>query len=98
MKSDLNKKLILTLKGRVSKALSDAYTLNEVERVELEAIFQNIDSLLLHKDTPIDLLKEKFQKRLQSTSKVLSKSKKRYIKEHIIPMVNKISTEDWGEE
>lgn len=98
MKSDLEKKVISTLKGRISKALSNASVLNETERVELEVIFQEIDNLILYKGVSLKTMKEKFQKKLQDAVVALKKSKKSYLKNHIIPLMNKISNGTWKEE
>ena len=94
----MDKKVISTLKGRISKVLSNTSVLNESERVELEAVFQEIDDLILYKGLSQKSVREKFQKRLQDAASALKKSKKSYLKNHIIPLIHKISSGNWKEE
>lgn len=93
--TDLERKIISTLKGRISKALNNSSSLREEEKVELEAVFQEIDNLILYKGLSFNNIKENFQKKLKETSSILKKSKKAYLKSHIVPLINKISTGKW---
>ena len=85
--------LISNLKGRVSKALSSSKSLQEKDRVILELLFSDIDHLLLSKRETKDITG--FRAALSIRAKELNDSPKRYIQEHILPLVNKVSTESW---
>lgn len=96
MKSDFEKKIILSLKGRVSKALNTSGSLKEEEKAELEAIFQEIDDLLLYKGLSVKNVIERFQKRMKDSVVFFKKGRKGgYIKNHILPLLSKISTGNW---
>lgn len=89
----LEKTIILNLKGRISKILNVPSKLKKEEKDKLEFVFHAIDKLLLSKD---ENEKDSFQRLLQEVASSLEKSTKRYIKEHIVPLMNKISTNEWG--
>ena len=88
-----NSELISSLKGRVSKVLGLKNSLQLEERSGLEGIFNAIDEFILSKreQSDITLLKDE----LSLHSKFLKDTKKTYIKEHIIPIVNKVSSGGW---
>lgn len=95
--TDLERRIILTLKGRISKALAfnSSTSLKDEEKIGLEAIFQEIDDILLYKGLSFKNVKENFQNRLKETASVLKKSRKAYLRSHIIPLMNKIGTGNW---
>ncbi len=70
-----------------------ASKLRKEEVDKLEFVASAIDKLLL---SELDDYKLLFQELLIQTIPSLKKSSKRYIKEHIIPLMNKISTNEWG--
>ncbi len=85
--------LISSLKGRISKILSSKAKLKEVEISGLEGIFQAIDIFILSKRDLVDT--HEFKEDLILYSKFLKDTRRAYIKEHIIPLANKISTRQW---
>ena len=85
--------LISSLKGRVSKLLGARITLPIEEISSLEEIYYAIDDLILSNKKVDDF--NRFKKDLTIYSKILKSSKKHYIKEHILPLINKISTRKW---
>ena len=95
--TDLERRIILTLKGRISKALSfnNSSSLKDEERIGLEAVFQEIDNVLLYKGLSFKKTKENFQARLKEAVNALKKSRKAYLKSHVIPLMNKIGTGTW---
>lgn len=93
MLSDSNRALISSLKGRVSKVLNIRNALTVEEVGGLEGIYNAIDTLFLSKKDASDLLD--FKEELQLSLRFIKDSKREYIKEHIIPVVNKISTKKW---
>ena len=96
MLSKSNSELINSLKGRVSKILNVKNTLKLEERSGLEGIYPAIDELILSKKEDSDILT--FRDELALHSKFLRGTKKAYIKEHIIPIINKVSNKGWGKD
>lgn len=85
--------LINNLKGRVSKLLGSKITLPLEEISSLEEIYYAIDDLILSSKKVEDF--NRFKKEIMLYSKVLKSSRKYYVKEHILPIINKISTKKW---
>lgn len=92
----LEKTIILNLKGRISKILNVSSRIKKEEKAHLETAFHAIDKLLLSVEKDVEAAKVSFQELLQEIIPSLNKSSKRYIKEHIVPLMNKISTNQWG--
>lgn len=96
MLSNTNKELISSLKGRISKVLTLKNSLLLEERSGLEGIYNAIDELILSKKEESDITL--FRDELELHSKFLKDTKKTYIREHIIPIINKVSNKGWGED
>ena len=96
MLTDLEKTFILSLKGRVSKILNVASMLKKAEKDNLEQIYHAIDTLILYSGAEAEKAKEAFKQTLMGTTEVLCKTNKRYVKEHILPLINKLSTNKWN--
>lgn len=94
MMDKANAELISSLKGRISKALSLKTSLLTEEVSGLEGIYQAIDTYIVSTRDSVD--DHEFKEDLILYSKFLRDTKKSYIKEHIIPLVNKISIKKWG--
>lgn len=92
----LEKTIILNLKGRISKILNVPSKIKKEEKAHLETVFHAIDNLLLSVEKDIEATKASFQELLEEIIPSLEKSSKRYIKEHIVPLMNKISKNEWG--
>ena len=92
--NNLDKELISTLKGRVSKVLTIRAKLSKEEKSCLENIFHTIDRVILGDQEFDDI--EIFRDVLSNYSFGLTKSKKNYIKEHIIPLMDMIVSRKWG--
>ena len=94
MLSSTNSALISNLKGRISKVLNTgAASLPLEERSGLEGIYSAIDTLLCSKKEQTDMTT--FKEEVLLHSKFLVGTKKNYIKEHILPIVKKVSTGKW---
>lgn len=91
----LERTFILNLKGRISKVLNVSSKLKKEERENLECVYKAIDDLILYTGNKVDKAKEAFQHTLQNMTPVLSKTDKKYVKEHILPLINKISINKW---
>jgi hypothetical protein len=96
MLSNSNRELINSLKGRVSKVLNVKSTLRLEERSGLEGIYAAIDEFILSNKEDSDILT--FRDELELHSKFLKGTKKIYIKDHIIPIINKVSNKGWGKD
>lgn len=93
--SKLERVFILNLKGRISKVLNSSSKLKKEEKENLEYVFNAIDNLILYRGNREEIARTDFQKVLQCAAPVLSKTEKKYVKEHILPLINKISTDKW---
>lgn len=94
--NNTDKELISRLKGRLSKVLGvqlkQKLTKDEVSC--LEDIYDVIDKVITgHKKYSNN---EEAQKDLTDLSLTLKDTKRKYLKEHIIPLVNKVATKKWG--
>ena len=90
-----NSALISNLKGRIAKVLNmGASTLPLEEKSGLEGIYDAIDTLLCSKKEPSDMTT--FKEDISLHAKFLCGTKKNYIREHILPIVKKVSTGKWG--
>ena len=69
--------------------------LKKAEKENLECIYRAIDKLILYSGKEAEEAKETFKQTLRGTTEVLYKTNKRYVKEHIVPLINKISTNNW---
>jgi hypothetical protein len=95
MLNGANNALISNLKGRISKVLNiGASTLPLEERSGLEGIYDAIDTLLCSNKDQSDV--KLFKDELLLHSKFLHDTQKNYIKEHILPIVKKVSTGKWS--
>lgn len=93
--TNLERVFILNLKGRVSKALNTPSGLKDEEKNHLEGVFNAIDKLLLYKGSTFKKAKESFKNTLSKSVKSLGKTNKKYVKDHILPLINKISIDKW---
>ena len=96
MFNESNNILISNLKGRVSKVLGTRVKLTAEERSGLEGIYEAIDSLILSKKDVTAV--ETFKAQLKLHTKFIEETSKSYIKEHIIPLINKVRTRKWGKD
>ena len=95
--SNTDKELISKLKGRLSKVLGvqlkQKLTKDEIQC--LENIYDVIDKVIIgHEKYAKD---EEAKKDLNNLLLVLENTKRKYLKEHIIPLVNKVATKKWGD-
>ena len=89
-----DKELISTLKGRVSKVLTIRAKLSKEEKTCLENIFHTIDRIILGDQEFDDI--EIFRDVISNYSYGLTKSKKAYIQDHIVPLIDMIASRKWG--
>lgn len=94
MLNNKDRELISSLKGRISKVLNLKNNLLLEERSGLEGIYNAIDTLILSKKEDSDIVT--FEDELKLHLKFIKDTKKEYIKEHIIPIINKVSSKGWG--
>ena len=89
------KEIISNLKGRVSKALALPRVLSDEELVSLDGIFTTIDSIILEDRKLTKDKALKFKKLLKGYGELIENSKKSYIQKHILPIINKITDQEW---
>ena len=96
--NELERTFISNLKGRVSKILGIASRLKKAEKEGLVEIYLAIDKLILYKGEEAEKAKSNFKEAMKGITPVLEDTNKRYVKEHILPLVNKLGTSNWEKE
>ena len=86
--SKTDKELISKLKGRLSKAL------NIQNKLSREGIYETLDRAILGSKKFEE--ETKFVEAITQYTDGLKATKRKFIKEHIIPLANKIATKKWG--
>ena len=92
--SNSDKVLISKLKGKISKALNVRSKLPKLESSSLEKVYKMIDRLILQSEDVSDV--EIFRDSLSNEYGIIENTKKKYVKEHILPLINIAVTRDWG--
>ena len=92
--SKTDKELISKLKGRLSKALNVQNKLSLEEKTCMEGIYDVLDKAILGSPKFKDV--GDFTEVIVRYTDRLKGTKRRFIKEHIIPLANKIATKKWG--
>lgn len=93
--SNTDKELISKLKGRLSKALNVQNKLSKEEKLCMEGIYETLDKAIL--DSKKFKSETDFTDAMVHYTDGLKGTRRRFIKEHIIPLANKIATKKWGE-
>lgn len=94
LSSESIRKMINNLKGRVSKCLVIPRALSDDELVSLDGIYTTIDNIILNKKlTKTKALK--FKKLLKEYGRLIQSSEKAYIQEHILPVIEKLTKQEW---
>ena len=92
--NNTDKELISRLKGRLSKALNIQSKLSKEEKICMEGIYNTLDKVILTNKE--DSKEIDFTNTFIYYSERLKITKRKYIKDHIIPLVTKIVTKKWG--
>ena len=92
--SKTDKELISKLKGRLSKALNIQNKLSREEKKCMEGIYETLDRAILGSKKFEE--ETKFVEAITQYTDGLKATKRKFIKEHIIPLANKIATKKWG--
>lgn len=83
--------LISNLKGRIAKALNTPSKFGSSEIQDLLSVYNSIDGIILNKSMDNSV----YLHELIRSSESLKGSQKEYIRDHILPLVKKISTRRW---
>lgn len=89
------REIMNNLKGRVSKVLTLPRALSDDEFVSLDGIYSTIDDIILDSKKLTKTKATKFKKLLKEYGKLMEKSEKTYIQKHILPVIEKITRQDW---
>lgn len=89
--SNTDKELISKLKGRLSKALNVQSRISKDERMCMEGIYETLDRAILNPEDTSE-----FAQSMVFYTEGLKRTKRKFIKEHIIPLANKVATKKWG--
>ena len=93
--SKTDKELISSLKGRISKVLSISSQLEVTVRTSLEDLYAILDEVILWNKKMTKRKSNSFKKRIKEVTEVFNHTSKKYVKEHIMPLVNKIVDKEW---
>lgn len=91
-----DKTLISKLKSKISKILAVKSKLPKTESSSLEKVYKIIDRLILQDEEFTDL--SVFRDSLSNEYGIMEGTKKKFIKEHILPLIDVAVTRDWGSE
>lgn len=92
--SNSDKVLISKLKGKISKALNVRTKLPKAESSSLEKVYKLMDRFILQDEEIADI--EILRDSLSNEYGIIENTKKKYIKEHILPLISVAVTRDWG--
>ena len=95
MKLDSSDKVLISkLKSKLAKVLSVRSKLPKTESASLEKIYKLVDKLILQDEELSDL--EIFRDSLSNEYGIIEGTRKKYIREHILPLISVAVTRDWG--
>lgn len=89
------RELLTSLKGRIAKALTVYRRLPLEEANALEGVCFAIDDFLLFSRNAPKRRVSRFKSLSQFYRPVIEKSENQYVKEHIVPVLQKVSDEEW---
>lgn len=95
LSSESVKEIISNLKGRVSKCLALPRMLTDSELVSLDGIYATIDRIILDDKKLTKAKALRFKKLLKGYGELIESSDKSYIKKHILPVIEKITEQEW---
>ena len=93
--SQTDREILSNLKGRISKLLSGVKSLSVEEKVIAERAYRVIDEIILWNKQATKAKCTYFKKALSSCKEGLELSEKKYIKNHIVPLLSKILNREW---
>ena len=89
------REMINNLKGRISKMLTISRNLSEDELISLQGVCQTIDDIILWDKTLTKNKAGRFKSTLRGYSSLMKSTNKPYIKKHIIPVIDKVVSQEW---
>lgn len=95
LSSTTARELLSSLKGRISKALNVYRRLPLEETNALEGVCFAIDDFLLYQRNVPQRRISRFKKLSKFYRPTIEKSENEYIREHIVPVLKRISDEEW---
>lgn len=93
--SQINREILSNLKGRISKLLSGTRKVTMEEKVTSEKLLSTIDEIFLWDKSVSSTKCDRYRNALSYYKEELEKSDKKYIKNHILPMLSKILGQKW---
>ena len=93
--SQTDREILSSLKGRTSRLLSGNKKISIKEKDAIEKTFSIIDEIILWNKKLTKTKSIYFKKILTDCKNNLETSDKRYIREHILPLLNKIISQEW---
>lgn len=90
-----DKEIISSLKGRISKVLSIATQLEVDIRTSLEDLYSVLDEIILWDKKMTKRKINSFKKQMKHASSAFQETNKKYVKEHIMPLVDKMIEREW---
>ena len=93
--SQTDREMLSNLKGRISKLLSGTKVVSVEEKAVAERTYRVIDEIILWNKQASKAKCEYFKKALTTCKEVLEESDKKYILNHIVPLLSKILDREW---
>lgn len=92
--SSSDKVLISKLKSKLAKVLNVRSKLPKTESASLEKVYKLMDKLILQDEefSDINILRDS----LSNEYGIIEGTKKKYIKEHVLPLISVAVTREWG--
>ena len=89
-----DKALISKLKSKISKVLNVKSKLPKSESSSLEKIYKMVDRFILQDEEFSDL--DVFRDSLSNEYGIIERTRKKYIKEHVLPLISAAVVRNWG--
>ena len=93
--SQTDREILSSLKGRTSKLLSGNIDLSVKDEKVIKKTFSVIDEIILWNKKLTKTKSLYFKKALTDCKNNLESSDKKYIKEHIVPLLGKVINQEW---
>lgn len=93
--SQTDREILSSLKGRASKLLSGIRKISSKDRKAVERAYCVIDEIILWDKKLTKTKSSYFKKELIKCKDELETSDKKYIQEHVVPLLGKVINQEW---
>ena len=93
--SQTDREILSSLKGRTSKLLSGVRKISNKDKEAIEKTYSLIDEIILWNKKLTKAKNTYFKNNLTKCKNELETSDKKYIHEHVIPLLGKVINQEW---